>query len=448
MFRFFTALVILLLIIAACSRTGSPLLPESVDQMPEMQSPSPTADGTDQNSKFSGGDSNVWGMVDITWDPSTGDVLTDSRSADIAIRHFKVSYFLTPPWCDDCITVENMGADPILGTGEVRITLRNPTQLWAYDVRGMLRIGDGVNLRLLNVDGYTDLFPVSGYQCPAPFLTYSESLPQHEFAPSEILSRTFELKTTPGADPLSFTLLVTAGHPSPAGDVSTISSFRQSGQLISAGGTATISFIIEDLQNDINGVQVDGGPLGFGNLWLQPSEGRWEGILQNASAAPGIYDLLVQAHSPNYQNAVTSNIYRAVVFADFTSWRTQLLNEVNADRASYSVGALSSDPCLNTVAQFHAQNMADLRFFSHYNLDGWSPWDRMSYYGVTYYTAGENIAVGQDLPQEVENAWMNSSGHKANILNSSFQRIGLGIVQCQPGDMYSPGYYWVQVFTN
>jgi uncharacterized protein YkwD len=312
----------------------------------------------------------------------------------------------------------------------------------------MLQVGSGTDIVLLNADGYTNLFETSIHQYPAPFVTFASYMPDHGFAPGSTFTEGFDLKTTPGTYPMTFNFLVTAGHPSAAGDVSSISGFRQSGTLKGGGGSAFVSFDIEDLQDDIGGVFLNADALGSGGYWLNPSNGRFEAWISNLSAGPGIYYLQVDAYSPNFQNAVTSNYYRAVVFYEATEFRNQLLAEVNEDRAANGLAPLVMDDLLNTAAQFHAQDMADKQFFSHTNLDDWTPWQRMKYYGIEYQTAGENIAVGHDTPVQVEEAWMDSPGHKANILNSSFNRIGLGIALIQPGDEYAPGYYWVQVFTN
>ncbi|MDF2592072.1 MAG: sporulation protein, partial [Clostridia bacterium] len=67
-----------------------------------------------------------------------------------------------------------------------------------------------------------------------------------------------------------------------------------------------------------------------------------------------------------------------------------------------------------------------------------SPFDMMKQFGITYKTAGENIAMGQRTPEEVVKAWMNSPGHRANILKSSFTHIGVGYV--------ANGSYWTQMF--
>ena len=72
--------------------------------------------------------------------------------------------------------------------------------------------------------------------------------------------------------------------------------------------------------------------------------------------------------------------------------------------------------------------MHDKRYFSHQSPTYGSPFDMMKQFGITYRTAGENIAMGQSTPQAVVNAWMNSKGHRANILNASFTQIGMGYV--------------------
>jgi uncharacterized protein YkwD len=452
MIRFVAAIIALLISFAACSRTGNPLLPPGAhDITPASASPAASPDNVfnPADSQVQDTDPQIWGAVDIVLDPVTGQFAVEDRSVEIALRHFKVSYFLTAPLCPDCISIVKYQVDQALGIGHVTISIRNPTSLWAYDVRGMIRIPNGKVFRLLNADGYTTLFPKTGYVSPAPFRGYVGDDADHAFAPGSTHFEQFDVKTAPATDPTEFTFLVTAGYPEPPGDVSRIAEFRQSGRLLPGGGTAMVSFDIEDLQDDIGGVCLHAGPLGDGDVWLtESSNGRWEAQLKNMTASPGLYDLAVEANSPNPQDAVTSHVYRAVVFHDLTAFQSQLLTLVNADRASNGLPALQLDPLLCTVAQSHAQDMADQKYFSHTSLDGWSPWDRMSYYGVEFGAAGENIAVGQDTPADVETDWMNSSGHKANILNSSFGKIGLGMVPADSDDIYAPGYYWVQDFTN
>ena len=82
--------------------------------------------------------------------------------------------------------------------------------------------------------------------------------------------------------------------------------------------------------------------------------------------------------------------------------------------------------------------MHDNQYFSHTSPTYGSPFDMMKQFGISYRTAGENIAMGQQSPQAVVDAWMNSEGHRANILNSSYTQIGMGYV--------ADGNYWSQMF--
>jgi uncharacterized protein YkwD len=82
--------------------------------------------------------------------------------------------------------------------------------------------------------------------------------------------------------------------------------------------------------------------------------------------------------------------------------------------------------------------MATTGYFSHQSPDYGSPFEMMKQYGISYRTAGENIAKGQTTPSEVMQSWMNSSGHRQNILKSDFTHIGIGY--CEQGN------HWVQMF--
>ena len=77
-------------------------------------------------------------------------------------------------------------------------------------------------------------------------------------------------------------------------------------------------------------------------------------------------------------------------------------------------------------------------YFDHNSPTYGSPFDMMKKFGISYKSAGENIAQGQRTPEEVVQAWMNSAGHRANILNSGFTHIGVGYVES--------GNYWTQEF--
>lgn len=119
----------------------------------------------------------------------------------------------------------------------------------------------------------------------------------------------------------------------------------------------------------------------------------------------------------------------------------EVVRLVNVERGKAGCSALKVNSKLTTSAQRHAADMAAKNYFSHNSQDGRSPFDRMKAAGYRYSTAGENIAAGQKTPSAVMTSWMNSPGHRANILRCSFKEIGIGIAK---GGSY--GIYWVQNF--
>lgn len=121
-----------------------------------------------------------------------------------------------------------------------------------------------------------------------------------------------------------------------------------------------------------------------------------------------------------------------------TDYEQEVIRLVNVERAKNGLKPLTYDWELSRVARYKSQDMKDNRYFSHTSPVYGSPFQMMKSFGISYRTAGENIAKGQATPQAVVNAWMNSSGHRANILNASFTKIGVGYV--------SDGKYWTQMF--
>lgn len=121
----------------------------------------------------------------------------------------------------------------------------------------------------------------------------------------------------------------------------------------------------------------------------------------------------------------------------------QVLTMVNQERATAGVGPLTMHAGCSQVAYNHSVDM-DLRdFFDHVNPDGLNPFQRMQAAGIGYSAAGENIAAGYPTAAAVMNGWMNSPGHRANILNGNFTEIGIGVRQGSTGQY---GTYWTQVF--
>ena len=121
---------------------------------------------------------------------------------------------------------------------------------------------------------------------------------------------------------------------------------------------------------------------------------------------------------------------------DFAS---QVVELVNAERAKYGLSALTVDAKVQQAALVRAKESA--QSFSHTRPNGSSFSTALTEAGVSYRRAGENIAYGQRTPQQVMNAWMNSSGHRANILNEDFTTIGVGYT------VINGTAYWAQLFT-
>ncbi|MFD7704679.1 CAP domain-containing protein [Streptomyces caelestis] len=119
----------------------------------------------------------------------------------------------------------------------------------------------------------------------------------------------------------------------------------------------------------------------------------------------------------------------------------EVIDLTNRERARAGLPPLSHDPRLTAAAQAHSADMAARDFHSHTAPDGGRPWDRAAAAGSALRTVGENIACGQRSAAEVVRGWMNSPGHRANILEAGFTRIGVGFAGGGRA-----GTYWTQLF--
>lgn len=126
------------------------------------------------------------------------------------------------------------------------------------------------------------------------------------------------------------------------------------------------------------------------------------------------------------------------VDSNVRAFEQEVIRLVNEIRVQNGLNQLTEDWELSRVARYKSQDMKDNKYFSHTSPVYGSPFDMIKNFGIQYRRAGENIAKGQTTPQAVVNAWMNSSGHRANILNNAFTKIGVGYVDS--------GRYWTQMF--
>lgn len=168
-----------------------------------------------------------------------------------------------------------------------------------------------------------------------------------------------------------------------------------------------------------------------------PGDSLWKiatkyqvGLSEIKSANPQIknYDLIYPGQA----------IHIPTQDASVTAFEQEVIRLVNEIRAENGLKKLTYDWELGRVARYKSQDMKDNRYFAHNSPVYGTPFQMMKSFGISYRSAGENIARGYTTPQAVVDGWMNSSGHRANILNSSYTHIGVGYV--------AAGNYWTQMF--
>lgn len=175
-------------------------------------------------------------------------------------------------------------------------------------------------------------------------------------------------------------------------------------------------------------------------------------------AALGLLALFSHSHSSNNVSAATTSLSSAALSSGKSSTGSTISNSastaatatsstnvaaaeqqavslMNADRRANGLPDLQVDSRLTTVAQNYAQDMVNRNYFSHTNPEGQTPFDRMKQAGISYSSAGENIAMNQNV-QAAETALMSDSGHRANILSSNFTKVGIGVAFDKNGNVY------------
>lgn len=125
------------------------------------------------------------------------------------------------------------------------------------------------------------------------------------------------------------------------------------------------------------------------------------------------------------------------------SYEERVAQLVNVEREKNGLQPLTFDASISNVARAKSKDMADNNYFAHQSPTYGSAGDMLRNFGINWSAWGENIASGQRTPEEVVNAWMNSEGHRANILSPNFGKIGVGYVTNGNGTPY-----WTQMFTN
>lgn len=128
--------------------------------------------------------------------------------------------------------------------------------------------------------------------------------------------------------------------------------------------------------------------------------------------------------------------------ANIAPLRSTVICLTNRERVARGMAPLTEESHLDAAAQGHSEDMAENNYFDHTDLSGGKPWDRTTAAGYTSGWVGENIAAGYGSPFQLMTGWMKSSGHCANILNSPYKEIGIGVAM-MAGSKY--GIYWTMV---
>ena len=140
-------------------------------------------------------------------------------------------------------------------------------------------------------------------------------------------------------------------------------------------------------------------------------------------------------------NATPSKTTTAPNLSADNKLEKEVVTLVNQERSKQGLAPLKENVKLSNVARTKSEDMAKNNYFSHTSPTYGSPFDMMKQFGITYTAAGENIAMGQPTAASVMNGWMNSPGHRANILSKDFTEIGVGLAKNASGSIY-----WTQDF--
>lgn len=173
---------------------------------------------------------------------------------------------------------------------------------------------------------------------------------------------------------------------------------------------------------------------GVGDWYIVQVEGDYVGAVSKK------YVKAIYPSSSNSGNTGSSGGQTSQTTSSMTADEKEVFNLINQQRNNNGLQALKVDEEVQRVARIKAQDMVDNNYFSHTSPTYGSPFDMLSSFKVTYKTAGENIA-GNSTNSAAVTAWMNSSGHKANILNGNYNYTGIGVVKSS-----KYGKIFVQIF--
>jgi len=175
------------------------------------------------------------------------------------------------------------------------------------------------------------------------------------------------------------------------------------------------------------------------NYTVQSGDSMWKICNKFQTGISEVVSLNPQISNPN--NIYPGRILRIPNIDAIKAIESQVITIVNRERASAGLPGLRLNWQLSRVARYKAEDMRDKNYFSHTAPVYGSPFEMMKNFGISFSAAGENIAMGQQSATQVMTSWMNSSGHRQNILNARYTEIGVGIAKSGNGSIY-----WVQQF--
>lgn len=210
-------------------------------------------------------------------------------------------------------------------------------------------------------------------------------------------------------------------------------------QLLGSDGNVLASSVNAGNDNEV----INLNRLNRGNYYIRVYPGNTE-MVTNYNLT---FTASLVSDTTLWSNSQTNTAISPTSSSSLSPFIQRVLELTNAERAKAGLSPLKINDKLNKSAQEHSQEMGDKDYFSHKGYNGSSIGDRVYASGYQYRFAGENIAAGQTTPEEVVQAWMNSQGHRENILNPQYQEIGIGYYYLA-NDMGEVNYnhYWTQNF--
>jgi uncharacterized YkwD family protein/spore coat assembly protein SafA len=177
---------------------------------------------------------------------------------------------------------------------------------------------------------------------------------------------------------------------------------------------------------------------GYDEYRVKSGDSMWKIALKYQIGVSEIIEANPQIKNPNL--IYPQQLLKVPNIDSVKNVERQVVSLVNQERAKQGLKPLVVDWEVERVARYKSNDMQAKNYFSHTSPTYGSPFNMLKHFGVKYRSAGENIAKGQRTPQEVMNSWMNSSGHRANILNGGYTHIGVGY--------NAQGHIWTQMFIS